>query len=63
MSENQERLESIEEVAKRFSVSTFTVRRLIKNGDLKAVRVSKRVLIPATEVQRVLVEGCGTHDK
>ena len=61
MSEGQERLESIEQAAERLSVSTVTVRRLIKNGDIRAVRVSKRVLIPTSELERVVAQGCGKH--
>lgn len=51
----------VEEVSRRFSVSAFTVRRLIKSGHLRSVRVGKRVLIPESEVQRVIRDGCGKH--
>jgi excisionase family DNA binding protein len=53
------RLESVEEASRRLAVSTFTIRRLIKSGQLFAVRVSKRVLVPEAEIERVIAEGCG----
>jgi excisionase family DNA binding protein len=61
MTETQERLQSVEEVSKRLSVSTFTTRRLIKANHLRAVRVGKRVLVPQSEIERVIAEGCGKH--
>jgi excisionase family DNA binding protein len=61
MAEAQERLQSVEEVSKRLSVSTFTTRRLIKAKQLRAVRVGKRVLVPQSEIDRVIAEGCGKH--
>jgi excisionase family DNA binding protein len=59
MAETQERLESVEVVSRRLSVSTFTTRRLIKSKQLRAVRVGKRVLVPESEVVRVMTQGCG----
>lgn len=59
--ESQERLHSVEEVSKRLAVSTFTTRRLIKAKQLLAVRVGKRVLVPQSEVDRVMTRGCGKH--
>ena len=61
MEDTQERLESVEEVSRRLSVSTFTTRRLIKANQLRAVRVGKRVLVPQSEIERVMVQGCGKH--
>jgi excisionase family DNA binding protein len=61
MAETQERLESVEAVSRRLSVSTFTTRRLIKSKQLRAVRVGKRVLVPESEVERVMAQGCGKH--
>lgn len=59
--QTQEGLASVEETSKRLSVSTFTTRRLIKAGQLRAVRVGKRVLIPESEIARVITQGCGKH--
>jgi excisionase family DNA binding protein len=61
MTEPQERLQSIEEVSKKLAVSTFTTRRLIKSKELRAVRIGKRVLVPQSEIDRVMVQGCGKH--
>lgn len=61
MSESQDRLSSVEESSRRLSVSTFTTRRLIKSKQLRAVRVGKRVLIPESEILRVIAQGCGKH--
>jgi len=57
--EMQDRLASVEEASQRLGVSTFTTRRLIKAGQLRAVRISKRVMIPETEIARVISQGCG----
>lgn len=61
MTEMQERLQSVEEVSKRLAISSFTTRRLIKTKQLRAVRVGKRVLVPESEIERVIVQGCGKH--
>ena len=61
MADTHERLESVEAVSRRLSVSTFTTRRLIKAKQLRAVRVGKRVLIPESEIERVIAQGCGKH--
>jgi excisionase family DNA binding protein len=61
MADIQERLESVEGVSRRLSVSTFTTRRLIKSKHLRAVRVGKRVLVPESEIERVIAQGCGKH--
>jgi excisionase family DNA binding protein len=61
MTKENDRLEPIEGVSKRLAVSTFTVRRLIKARQLRAVRVGKRVLVPASEIERIIAEGCGKH--
>ena len=61
MPETKDRLASVEESSRRLSVSTFTTRRLIKTKQLRAVRVGKRVLIPESEIERVIAQGCGKH--
>jgi excisionase family DNA binding protein len=53
------RLLSIEAGADRIGVSTFTVRRLMKAGAIKFVRVGRRILIPQAEVERIVADGCG----
>lgn len=61
MTDFQERLASVEETSLRLSVSTFTTRRLIKAKQLRAVRVGKRVLVPESEIERVIAQGCGKN--
>jgi excisionase family DNA binding protein len=53
-----DRLRSIEVQAERLGVSTFTVRRKIKNGTLKGVRVGRRLLIADSVVDSVIQNGC-----
>jgi len=55
----ENRLESIASTSQRLGVSTFTTRRLIKAKQLRAVRVGKRVLVPQSEIERVISQGCG----
>jgi excisionase family DNA binding protein len=47
------RLVSIPEAARLLSVSKDSVRRLIDRGQLKKVRVLRRILIPVCEVDRL----------
>jgi excisionase family DNA binding protein len=56
-----EKLNGLEHVSERLAVSKFTVARMVKGGHLRAVRVGKRVLIPESELERVMREGCGKH--
>jgi len=55
----EDSLVSVVEVAKRLSVSPYTVRRLIEAGEIRAVRVGKRILIATSEVDRIIEHGCG----
>lgn len=57
----EEQLRSIDETSQRLGVSTFTTRRLIKTGSIKAVRISKRVMVRESEIERVIAQGCGKH--
>jgi len=61
MSHSEDRLRSVGEASQQLGVSTFTTRRLIQAKALRAVRVGKRVLVPASEITRVIAEGCGKH--
>jgi excisionase family DNA binding protein len=53
------RLCSIDATAHRLGISTFTVRRKIKSGALKGVRVGRRVLVPESVIMNVIENGCG----
>lgn len=61
MAESNERLNSVELTSQRLDVSQFTTRRLVRSGYMRSVRVGKRVLIPESEIQRVMREGCGRN--
>ena len=49
---------SVAEFARAIGVSTFSVHRRIKSGDLRVVRFGRRVLVLASELERLLEEGC-----
>lgn len=53
-----EKLNPLKDTAERLGVSIFTVRRLIKDGALRAVHVSRRLLVPESEIIRTCNEGC-----
>ena len=46
-----------EEVAARFRVNVRTVRRMIRAGKLKAVRVGKEYRIEESEIERITEGG------
>jgi len=50
MHTNEDRLMPLPEVAKITGVSVSTIRRLIEQGGLTAVRVGHRVLVRASQV-------------
>lgn len=56
-------LVSIGETAKALSVSKDTIRRLIDRKELRAVRVSRRVLVPQCEIDRACTQGVGKGPK
>ena len=53
------RLRGIPEAAERWSVSKFSVRRLIDGGYIRSVTIGSRRLIPEDEIERVAREGAG----
>jgi len=57
----KDRLESVKEASERLAVSPFTIRRLINARQVRAVRVGYRVLIPGSEIERIIASGCGKH--
>ena len=56
-------LVSIGRTAETLGVSKDTVRRLCIKGDLRAVRVARRVMIPQTEIDRACTQGVGNKSK
>ena len=55
----QDSLRSVGQAAERLGVSRDSVRRLIRVGSLKAVRVASRVMVAESEIERVISQGCG----
>jgi excisionase family DNA binding protein len=51
------RLRSIREAAEELGVSKDHVRRLISRASLRAVRLGKRLLVPQTELDRLIAGG------
>jgi excisionase family DNA binding protein len=58
-----EPLKSIEEAADIWGVSPWTVRAYVRQGKIRPVRIGRRVLIEAQEIQRLIDEGRGTEPK
>jgi excisionase family DNA binding protein len=56
-------LVSIGETAATLGVSKDTIRRLITQGALRAVRVAGRVLVPLSEIDRACTQGVGGRAK
>ena len=50
-------LGSVAEAAEALDVSRDTIWRLVRSGDMKSVRVGKRVLIPLAEINRMASQG------
>jgi excisionase family DNA binding protein len=50
---NKSLLLSSSEAAEKMGVSIQTIRRLIKRGSLKASRVTRNLLIPVSELERL----------
>jgi excisionase family DNA binding protein len=49
-----EQLLSVEDTASLLSISTWTVRAWVRSGRLSSVKLGARVLLPASEIQRVI---------
>jgi len=63
MLSSEKSLFGIAETSKRWGVSTFSVRRLIDSGDLRAVNIGCRRLLPLAEIQRAEQHGVGKSRK
>jgi excisionase family DNA binding protein len=53
----------VNEVAKRTAASAVKIRRLIKGGEIRIVRIGSRVMVPSDELDRILIEGVGSPRK
>lgn len=47
----------IDEAAQLVGLSKYTIRAYERKGLIKATRIGKRVLIPAAELERIVMEG------
>lgn len=52
-------LVSISEAARMLGVSVHTIRRFVAGGEVAAVNVGARRLVPMTEIDRVVQRGVG----
>ena len=52
-----DRLHDIRETAARLAVSPWTVRRLAGRGDLRVVRLGRRLLVSESEILRLIKNG------
>ncbi len=52
----------VREAARLLSVSPHSIRRWIRTGRLHAIRLSRRVLVPVAECERLAREGMATGD-
>jgi excisionase family DNA binding protein len=53
---------SVRAAAARLGISLMTARRLIKRGYVRGVHVGKRVLVPESEIARIVATGCGNGE-
>lgn len=47
----------LRESGEALGVSRWLIRKLVRTGKLRSVRINRRVLIPAEEIQRLATEG------
>ena len=47
--------------AEQLGVSRDTLRRLAASGELRTVRLARRVLVPRTEIERIVEGGIGKY--
>jgi excisionase family DNA binding protein len=55
-------LKSVVEAAGLLGISPWTVRSFIRTGKLKPVRIGRRVLLPETELERLVAESQGPSE-
>jgi excisionase family DNA binding protein len=54
-----DQLHSIRDAAARLAISPWTVRRLANRGELRVVRLGRRLLVSEREIMRVIRHGAG----
>lgn len=63
MNETEKQLFGVQTLAERWDMSPFSVRRLIRTGELRSVNIGGRRLIPISEIQRAEQFGVGKSRK
>jgi excisionase family DNA binding protein len=53
----QDPLRSVVQVSERLGVRPVTVRKKLARRELACVKIGRRVLIPESEIQRLITEG------
>ena len=53
----EKNLFGLQESSEALGVSRSLIRKLVRTGKLQSVRINRRVLIPAAEVQRLATKG------
>ncbi|HKA18800.1 MAG TPA: helix-turn-helix domain-containing protein [Blastocatellia bacterium] len=48
---------SIDKTAARLSLSSWTIRAMVRDGRLGSCKIGTRVLIPCSEITRLIAEG------
>jgi excisionase family DNA binding protein len=56
---HEKSLFGLRESGEALGVSRSLIRKLVRTGKLQSVRINRRVLIPAAEVQRLATKGTG----
>lgn len=58
---DSEKLESVAGTAKRLAISVRIMRRLIRDGHVRVVRIGYGTLISESEIQRVIATDAGKY--
>ena len=61
VAEMETQLVTLGQAAQELQVSRDTLRRLAASGQLKIVRISRRVLVPTSEIARIVEGGVGKY--
>ncbi len=54
-------LMTLSKASEELQVSRDTLRRLAASGELKTVRLARRILVPASEIARIVSGGAGKY--
>lgn len=57
--QQQEQLRTLREVAKRFSVSPWTIKRMLDRAEIQGIKIGRRWRVSEAEIRRILSNGTG----